>query len=393
MTIIEFYDSTAMHNALSTLLLAPDRLVLFGADAREMYAFSRRLQNFGRTRGLSTQVHVVPIRTDTFEGLLERLEKLVKKYPDCAFDLAGGQTEILVAMGALSQKYGVPMHITDPARCRLVPFYGEDVYPPVRHVQLTAAEFIGLCGGKLTEAFSPSPSDTNFWQDVLAVWSVCRQNCRNWNTALSALHTFCSPGHTYKELDLQQVRRKLPSQKADAMLHTLRSLSRIGMLTHFQEERHRLSFQYKSPAVRRALSQEGAALELYTYYAAFVFNRRPVFSDAAIGLVMQWADSASTHVFREIKNEIDVFLMRSITPIFISCKNGFVDTDELYKLSVVSARFGGPYAKAAVVLTGHNPDLSFLTRAKELDIRIIQNAHTLSPDVFSDKIAEFATKI
>ena len=84
--------------------------------------------------------------------------------------------------------------------------------------------------------------------------------------------------------------------------------------------------------------------------------------------------------------------MQGTTPIFISCKNGFVDADELYKLSVVADRFGGPYAGRMIVLTQHQPDASFLNRAKELSIRVIQNVHNISTTSFWEKLVESAIK-
>ncbi len=394
MTIIEFFDSTAIHNALSTLLLSPARLILFGADSMEMYAFSRRLQGILRARRQTVRIQVVPTRTDDFQALSAKLESLVLSHRDCAFDLTGGRTEILAAMGALSQKHSVPMHMTDPVRCRILPLYRAEAYPPVHAVRLSVSEYIGLYGGKITETFAPSPADKAFWQDVRAAWAVCRQDCRGWNTALSALHSFTNPRNNVAELPLSKISKKLSPQKNSALFRTLHRLRDAGLLVDFREEGGCFRFRYKSPAVQHALSKEGAVLELYTYYAAFVHSgRRRIFGDAATGVVMGWADGAVPSKRQDVKNEIDVFLMQGITPVFISCKNGFVDTDELYKLSVVASRFGAPYARAAVILTGHHPDPSFLGRARELGIRVVQSAHTLSPDAFAGKIIEIATKI
>ena len=45
------------------------------------------------------------------------------------------------------------------------------------------------------------------------------------------------------------------------------------------------------------------------------------------------------------ENEVDLILLHSTVPVFVSCKNRFVSSDELYKLDSVSRRFGGKYAK------------------------------------------------
>lgn len=54
---------------------------------------------------------------------------------------------------------------------------------------------------------------------------------------------------------------------------------------------------------------------------------------------------------KDTENEIDVVLMKGLTLIFISCKNGQVDDDELYKLESVTNRFGGLYAKKVLIAT------------------------------------------
>ena len=50
-------------------------------------------------------------------------------------------------------------------------------------------------------------------------------------------------------------------------------------------------------------------------------------------------------------NELDVILTVGMVPVFISCKNGGIDSDELYKLETVSEEFGGKYAKKVLVAT------------------------------------------
>ena len=44
-------------------------------------------------------------------------------------------------------------------------------------------------------------------------------------------------------------------------------------------------------------------------------------------------------------------LMRGVIPVFVSCKNGAVDSNELYKLNTVADRFGSIYAKKIIAAT------------------------------------------
>ncbi len=384
MTVIEFFDSIAMHNALSALLLLPDRLVLFGTEGEKMHQMAKRLDALLRERKQATKVEVLCIPDKSFETILKGLESLLLQYGDCVFDLVGGETELLVAMGALSQKYGTPMHTLDHRNGTLSVFAKGEAYPPITPVRLSIREIISLYGGRITESTSPAKEHKGFWQDVLAVWSVCRQNCGDFNTALSLFHSFCTPENISPYISMPKINRTLSPQKAKKLFSVLHALVNAGCLVQYTENDTTLSFRYKSRAVQSALSKEGSVLELFTYYAAYVYpgQKNAPFSDAKIGVVIEW-DASPPKGQDDVKNEMDVMLMDTLTPIFISCKNGFVDTHELYKLSVVAARFGGPYAKKAIILTRQKADISFLGRARELGITVFQDVQTMTPGGFS----------
>ena len=82
----------------------------------------------------------------------------------------------------------------------------------------------------------------------------------------------------------------------------------------------------------------------------------------------------------DTENEIDVMMMRGMIPVFVSCKNGFVETDELYKLATVAERFGGKYAKKALVASSLDLGSSFgkilKQRADEMGIMILASEIT-----------------
>lgn len=84
-------------------------------------------------------------------------------------------------------------------------------------------------------------------------------------------------------------------------------------------------------------------------------------------------------------------LMKGVIPVFISCKNGYVDETELYKLNAVAERFGGPHAQKVLVSTysgkssieGHK---YFVQRAKDMKIQLLEDVHSLSDKEFERKI-------
>lgn len=391
MTIIEFFDAKPIQNIASTLLLRPHTVVLVGAQSAPMYAFRTRLEKITKARGLDTKIDIVQVDIQDFAALSKKLEGVLLSYRDCVFDLTGGQTEILVAMGALSEKYGLPMHTVDPITKQISPLTFKETYPAPEKAEISITENIALYGGRVTEALIP-PKDGAYWKDVLAVWAVCAQDPSGWNSAISALHAFCAPEEMFAELKMRDVYKKFAPHRAETLRKTIHALQSAGVLTGYREKADYISFRYKNEAVQTALLKEGSVLELFVYYAAFVLEEgNAPFTDGASGVEIDWDTIPSPFARDDVKNEIDVFLMQGLIPVFISCKNGFVDSDELYKLSVVASRFGAPYAKKILVLTGHIPDTAFLDRAKELSITVLEGVHLKEPSALGEDIQK-ATK-
>lgn len=67
------------------------------------------------------------------------------------------------------------------------------------------------------------------------------------------------------------------------------------------------------------------------------------------GITIGWDDENGG--FNGTQNEIDCMLMCGVCPIFVSCKNGDIKTEELYKLGTVSEEFGSSYTKAVLLST------------------------------------------
>ena len=81
----------------------------------------------------------------------------------------------------------------------------------------------------------------------------------------------------------------------------------------------------------------------------------------------------------DTEKEIDVILMKGVVPAFISCKNGIIPGDELYKLNTVAEQFGSEYARKVLVATdmgkAGKSRKYFLERARDMGIQIIEDVH------------------
>ena len=129
------------------------------------------------------------------------------------------------------------------------------------------------------------------------------------------------------------------------------------------------------------------ALEMKIYLTAISLG---IYNDAMTGVEIDWDGKihAKDHIYDTI-NEIDVFLMHNMVPIFISCKNGDVDSDELYKIQTVAERFGGKYAKKVLIVTelpGSKGGKLLEQRAKDMDIRIITGNDLQDDKILREKM-------
>lgn len=110
----------------------------------------------------------------------------------------------------------------------------------------------------------------------------------------------------------------------------------------------------------------------------------PVYNDVVNGVVIDWDGEFHDESLKQeydTENEIDILLMHNIVPVFISCKNGIVTADELYKLNTVAERFGGKYSKKVLVATSVSSlgeaGKYLRQRAKDMNIKIVEDVQTL----------------
>ena len=108
------------------------------------------------------------------------------------------------------------------------------------------------------------------------------------------------------------------------------------------------------------------------------------------GVYIDWDGKVASGDEKDTVNEIDVILMKGMIPVFVSCKNGNVEEDELYKLDTVASRFGGTYAKKVLIATklGKKPGgvEHFKQRARDMKIHLIDGVHEFDDARFQKMI-------
>ncbi|MBQ8003332.1 MAG: DUF1887 family protein [Clostridia bacterium] len=357
MTIVELFDNEIMDNVVGTLCLKPQRAVILYTGEKDK-AFFDTLNSIIARRGMKTEILPEWVDASSVESVVKKLEDVAERFPDCDFDITGGEDMMLVAIGEVAKKLNRPMHVVDVVK-NTVTGINSDVTYKTYEVKLTVEELIGLHSGRAEVA--ERLKETYTWQrdarseeDIEKVWEICRKDPSGWNSAIGALRGYRSD--------------------ANNQLVTIRTkLEKAGLVRKGKNG----SLVYKNDVVKYLLSRQGTALEMYTYIVA---KDAGCFDDGQSGVVIDWKGK------REVENEIDCLLTKGAVGYFISCKNGMVDSNELYKLSTVANRFGGRYAKKIVVISQFEPDASFMERANEMGIKIVKNAKHLSKKDFKKRI-------
>ena len=140
----------------------------------------------------------------------------------------------------------------------------------------------------------------------------------------------------------------------------------------------------------KCLTKEGQALEMKIFLTAKSLQTamgKPVYCDVMNGVYIDWDGEIHKEKDKEnqdTKNEMDVILMQGLIPVFISCTNGNIEMEELYKLHTVAHRFGGSYVKKVLIATSLQDSTKkgrqILQRAKDMGIRVVYNVQTFPPE-------------
>jgi len=156
-------------------------------------------------------------------------------------------------------------------------------------------------------------------------------------------------------------------RKIDAPEDALREYEEIGFISELSIDRGRgVSFKFRDSQIRTWMRDIGSVLELYVYKACVDSG---VFNDVRTSAVVYWEGYDSKQE-NAVSNELDVMCAQGVTPVFISCKTGAVQTEALNELAILRDRFGSNMAKAAIV-TADRGGGAMRNRASELAITVI----------------------
>ena len=390
MTLIELYDKARIENIAGALLARADKLVLVGNQKNEMERNKSLYEEMLMDRGRKTEVCCISVNRNNLQNIIEKLSEVVEANNDCIFDLTGGDDLFLVAAGVLIERYKdkVKCHRFNLKNSTVIDCDADGNTVSVESFDVSIEENIRLYGGRILDHGYKFTFNEEFNRDAKAIWDIAKEDLRYWNLCsltLKDIIEYCKSesslcvSYSIAEITDMLRRRNASYGLSKAFLQKLEARGLINSLRYDDD----VFFVFKNEAVMEVLSVPGKMLEVAVASKLSEIKDKDgnrLYNDIRVGVMIDWSSASEDS---PTLNEIDVLAMKDAIPIFISCKSGIFDADELYKLQAVSMRFGQKYAKSVIVYTSPEAlrgNLEYIRgRADDMGIRRIED-----PDGISD---------
>jgi len=398
MTIVESFEKAPIENMISALAVRPEKVIFLG-DAAQMRGAVQRYKDILKKKGISTEVAVIGIQKNNLKNILTVLTELVEKETELVFDVTGGEDLVLLAFGMIYERYKdkkqMKMQRFNIHSGRVIDCDYDNEVAFEDTFCMTIDEHIALYGGVVVPE-EDLPMDDKPLEIVDKVWDLARRNGTKWNKVHSYLKELERKADTAEEIlevrmvfadvknDIGEFGKKLREVKA-----ILEVFHKEGLVEGLQIEEDCIQYRYKNTFVKRCLANSGDALEMKCYCEALAMeqNGNPYFNDCCVGVTIDWDGviHSKDENWKDTTNEIDLILMRGLIPTFVSCKNGKIGEEELYKLNTVAEKFGGEYAKKMLIATklereNYVAKMAYMRRAEDMGIRIVPNAGELTKE-------------
>ena len=380
--LVEFYSEEPIENVMAMIKYRPEKIIFLGHKDNMITKKIHDIKHFRDSKCVGTDLEFIEVPKDDLDGAIELLSNIIRDNPGVRFELTGGSELILIALGCIAARYDISKLRIDPFTGKEIDIRGQSVNTSDYHFNISIDEDIILHGGLLTDqtgSFCDWHFTDSFCSDIRIMWDICRKFKKNWNKYCGILDELQKNAPRIREGFVDVYRG--PLGDAFALVQALRE---EGMLKDYSEHGKLISFRFKNNAIRKIISKAGNILELHVYEVAT--RDGYLFSDAVIGAHIDW--DGEIHDINnpgyDTMNEIDVILMKNVCPIFISCKNGKVGGLALHELETVSRKFGGKYARKALIigpaLDQTTGTMYFRQRARDMHIWIIDDVFRMSDE-------------
>ncbi len=392
MTVVEFFSKNSVDNFINCFSSDSDRIYFIGDNRDYMNKYINIYKEILAEYGIVKDLLVHSTSKYDLDKILELYRDILETDSDFIFDLAGGDELFLVAIGIIyhqnqslpdSERKNIYLRRFNIGSGTLKNFNYEPATED-RNISISVEENIRIYGGRITKKGSVNCfSDTEFKRDFEIMLDYVIKNRVSWNVQTGYIAQGQGNDYDNDSLTASYSLRSIKFNNrfnSDSHFEFLKLLEKHGVIRGLSRSKNNIKFDFKNIYNKNCLTISGLVLELYVYSTAKELKDKKgnsIFTDAATSVIIDWDGITPPKNRPNITNEIDVLLMKEARPIFISCKNGSVDTEELFKLRAVANEFGGKYTKAVLICPelsiDHDENAEKRVRASELNIEIIKD--------------------
>ena len=399
MTVIEFFDRSVIKNVANALFCNPERVITVGHDIRPIRESFEYLRPLIEKREKEIELIAMNADRSNVREIIEVLERIVGQYDDCVFDLTGGEDLYLVAVGAIMATHKVQCHYFDFNEKKLIDCDDDGEVCAVESFNVSVDDIIALHGGKTVDNpydryyQEPWVLDDELHRDVEEMWEASRMangqfNPSAWNMTMTCIGKACAkmtdPDSLSVSFKLRDIDASTSARSGRYLFchDIMKNLNARGIIEFYSLRSDTVSFRFSNRSVKRIMTKAGQLLELRVAFALAAINEEGhrAFHDIRIGVVIDWDPESGrdTEENRSV-NEVDIIAMYGAIPVFISCKNGSFDSEELYKFNTVADLFGREIVKKVLITSDMeqactDPD-TLRERMDEMGIKRIEQAH------------------
>lgn len=388
-TIIELYDRQPLNNYISSFVLKPKNTVFLCA---KKYMDRKNIANAKqvfKAFGLNTRISFVETDEWSSEDILKSLNEVLDRFPDACIDVNGGSSLLTVAVGMLLANRPVPVFSIDRERGVFINIYNcpqMDAMPA--KAALNVRQILAMTGSSFSRSGHISNADITekLLSQVEPVWDIVSKNKTEWSKLVGYLQRVSKlDSNAGLSVDAPLRIKDYDGKALYCSVPIMTRLAKAGLIRNFRLDGERVKFDYPSNVLKRCLNEVGVWIELYVYKTAVSLER---FSDVQISVIVDWDGFAGGEI--NTINEIDIVLVRDMSPVFISCKAGNLNTQILNEIFMIKQRFGIGDARAAVVTLSDVSNTSPATwqRAADLNITIIEEG-----DLQSGRLGEILSEM
>lgn len=401
MTIIVYTDYPSLDNAALCLKLRPQKAIFIGKDAKKLQKTTAGLTAVFNGRGQNIEIEPLKIFERNPSLFANELMTIVGNNNDCIFDITCGDPTYIAAVGMLCERYSYAgafrIYRINPRSGSVYDCIKGDFVSKNEPAQLTVTENILLNGGAVYYD-SQRPDGTHVWKDdgafrtqfriMSKIFTTRGSSYWNYRTSLMcALHKAA-----YADTDRLHCRTSVKSflemhqkmnigydnDRKNKFKDFLKEIHTMNLITEYRFTDEEIEVRFVSDDVKRCLLKSGQILELIIYdlFKEAKEDGETIYHDCMTGVCLDWDGEVHKPGFESLdtKNEVDVIAMYNSVPVFVSCKSGNYETEELYKLYAVAEKFGNKYARKVMIVPriGNDPAaVTMKSRANDMGIAIV----------------------